>query len=267
MGCNCIKGTIKGTIARCAKTRYSFDRMHPPAKKVSVVLPATDEPLSLEETVRSIREQSPTYSFQFIIVTHPRLTTPDCRKMIAKLVSGLEDVETFEQKRPGLGGAIQDGFERCSGEYSVLMSSDLETDPAALPEMLAAMQNGADIAATTRWRGGVRFKGYDPLKLVLNFCFQNFFRILFWTRLTDLTYAYRIYRTEIVKHIRWEEDGFPFLFESIVKPLRLGYSVVEIKAPWISRHEGMSHNSFWQTADYFRVGITVRFQSKKKMVY
>jgi len=241
--------------------------MHPPAKKVSVVLPATDEPLSLEETVRRVREQSPEYSFQFIIVTHPKLTTPECREMIAKLAKESRDVETFEQKRPKLGGAIQDGFERCSGEYSVLMSSDLETDPAALPEMLAAMQGGADIAATTRWRGGVRFKGYDPLKLVLNFCFQNFFRLLFWTRLTDLTYAYRIYRTPIVKHICWEEFGFPFLFESIVKPLRLGYSVVEIQAPWRSRHEGVSHNSFWQTADYLRVGLRVRFQSKKKMVY
>ena len=241
--------------------------MHSPAKKVSVVLPATDEPLSLEETVRRIREQSPEYSFQFIIVTHPKLTTTDCREMIAKLVRGSHDVETLEQKRPGLGGAIRDGFERCRGDYSVLMSSDLETDPAALPEMLAAMSRGTDIAATTRWRGGVRFKGYDPIKLVLNYCFQIFFRILYWTDLTDLTYAYRIYRTEIVKHIRWEEDGFPFLFESIVKPLRLGYSVVEIQAPWISRHEGVSHNSFWQTADYFRVGIMVRFQSKKGMLY
>ncbi len=236
-------------------------------KKISLVLPATDEPVSLEETVRRIRALLPQYFFQFIIVTHPTLTTPECKEMIAKLMSESSDVETFVQKRPGLGGAIQDGFDRCEGDFSVLMSSDLETDPAALPEMMARMELGADIVATTRWRGGVRFKGYDPIKLVLNYCFQNFFRILYWTDLTDLTYAYRVYRTEIVKRIRWEEPKFPFLFESIVKPLRLGYSIVEIKAPWISRNEGVSHNSFWQTADYLRVGLKVRFQSKKNMVY
>jgi hypothetical protein len=143
----------------------------------------------------------------------------------------------------------------------------LETDPDALPEMVAAVEKGADIAATTRWRDGVRFDGYGLVKLVLNYLFQNFFRLLYWTSLTDLTYAYRIYRTEIVRKIVWEEMRFPFLFETIIKPLRLGYSVVEIKAPWKSRREGVSHNSFWQTADYVRVGLRVRFASKKKMIY
>jgi hypothetical protein len=129
------------------------------------------------------------------------------------------------------------------------------------------MEEGYDVAVTTRWQGGIRFSGYNPLKLVLNFFFQQFFRLLYWTKLTDLTYAYRVYRTEIVKEIRWEENGFPFLFETILKPLRLGYHAAEVKAPWMARTEGASHNSFAQTAKYAVTGLHIRFQSTKTMVY
>lgn len=238
------------------------------AASISIILPATDEPHSLEQTVREIREFLPQYTLQMIIVTHPTLTIPACRAMIQTLLSKYPmQIQTFEQTRPGLGGAIRQAFEKCTGEYTVLMSADLETDPKALPAMMKKMEEGCDIAVTTRWRGGVRFQGYDPIKLVLNFCFQQFFRILYWTRLSDLTYAYRIYRTPIIKKIRWEESGFPFLFESIVKPLRLGYRVQEVRAPWLSRHEGASHNSFAQTAKYAITGLRVRFQPTSKMLY
>src|SRR3989338_5901218 len=187
---------------------------------MSIILPATDEPQSLTETVRRIKKLLPGQRLQLIVVTHPKLTTPACREAITKLQNEYSsDVETFEQKNPGLGSAVQEAFARSNGIYTVLMSADLETDPAVLPLMLAEVEKGADIAVTTRWRRGARFKGYDPLKFVLNFIFQQIFRLLYWTPLSDLTYAYRVYRTPIVQTIRWEESGFPFLFESILKQI------------------------------------------------
>ena len=237
-------------------------------KKISVTLPATDEPVSLVQTVEMVKELLPEYILEFIIVTHPKISTPECKQAARDLVQKYpNEVEAFEQTKPGLGGAIQEAFTKCTGDYTVLMSSDLETDPAALPEMMKKMEEGYDIAATTRWQGGVRFNGYDPIKLVLNFCFQQFFRLLYWTKLTDLTYAYRVYRTDIVKRIRWEENGFPFLFETLLKPLRLGYRTAEVKAPWIARTEGASHNSFSQTLKYVHIGLRLRFQPKSKMLY
>src|SRR3989344_1415502 len=235
---------------------------------MSIILPATDEPRSLTETVRRIRKLLPEYRLQLIVVTHPKLTTPACREAISELQKEYPtEVETFDQKNPGLGSAVQEAFARSRGTYTALMSADLETDPAVLPLMLQEVGNGADIAVTTRWRRGARFKGYDPLKFVLNFIFQQIFRLLYWTPLSDLTYAYRIYCTPIVRAIRWEESGFPFLFESILKPLRLGYKVAEVDAPWIARTEGVSHNSFKQTFSYTWVGFRVRFQRKAKMIY
>jgi len=235
---------------------------------VSLILPATDETYSLRQTVEQAKTALPGRALQFLIVTSPKMTTPGCRAVIAELEARYGDsIEAFDQTMPGIGGAIRDAFARAKHEYVVLMASDLETDPAVLPALIGGLDAGADIAATTRWAKGARFKGYDPLKLVFNFFFQLGFRTLYWTKLTDLTYAYRAYRAPVVKRIRWEETKFPFLFETIVKPLRLGYKVVEVQAPWRARTEGVSHNSFAATAAYFKTGLKIRFMKKEAMVY
>lgn len=237
-------------------------------KSVTLILPATDETYSLKQTVDTASKLLPGRELQFLIVTSKKLTTPECRAAIEELrtIYGAA-IDAFDQTKPGIGGALQESFERARCDITVLMASDLETDPALLPALVDKIDEGFDIAATSRWRGGARFSGYDPLKFVLNYGFQLFFRLLYWTKLTDLTYAYRAYKTPILTSIRWEELKFPFLFETIVKPLRLGYKATEIEAPWKARTEGVSHNSFGQTLDYVRVGLRVRFQKKSKMRY
>jgi len=233
---------------------------------LSIILPATDETFSLTETVEQIERLCSSHTIEYLVVTHPRLTTEKCRDTIAMLRKDRGSLNAFDQTRPGIGGAIQDAIEHATGEGIVLMAADLETDPTVLPTMLEKL-NEYDVVATSRWKGGARFSGYAPIKFVLNFFFQHFFRILYWTELTDLTYAYRAYRADILKSIRWEETGFPFLFESILKPLRLGYRIAEVEAPWRARQEGVSHNSFAQTFAYTWLGIRLRFQRTTKMIY
>lgn len=236
-------------------------------KSVSIIIPATDEVRSLQKTVEEIETLLLDRELQVLIVTHGRLTTPECRNMIDSLRVKYPEIETFVQQTPGIGGALRDSFKRCTKDCAVIMSADLETDPAILPAMLLAIESGVDVVATTRWRGGARFTGYSPIKLVLNFLFQRTFRVLYRTDLTDLTYAYRVYRADVLKRIHWEETGFPFLLESILKPLLLGYRIIEIEAPWHARSEGASHNSFAQTAFYTWTGLRLRFQARNKMLY
>ena len=234
---------------------------------LSIILPATDETFSLSETVRKIKEVLPSYVIEYLIVTHPRLTTTACRETAAKLREMYgPDIVVFDQTRAGIGGAIRYCMARATGEIVVMMAADLETDPAVLPAMLEKLES-YDVVATSRWKGGARFSGYNPLKFMLNFIFQRLFRVLYWTELTDLTYAYRAYRAQVLKTIQWEETGFPFLFESILKPLRLGCRITEVEAPWRARQEGVSHNSFMQTSAYTWTGLRIRFQRVSKMRY
>jgi hypothetical protein len=122
------------------------------------------------------------------------------------------------------------------------------------------------IVTASRWMDGGSFHGYSPLKLALNWVFQRFFSLIYGTRLSDMTYAYRIMPTALVQSIRWEELRHPFLFETMIKPVRLGVPVVEIPAVWKARTEGDSQNTFFRNFVYFRTGLKTRFVSKSALL-
>jgi hypothetical protein len=90
--------------------------------------------------------------------------------------------------------------------------------------------------------------------------------MLYGTKLTDLTYGFRVFKIEWVKKIRWEELRHPLLLETMLKPLRLGAKVKEIPTTWKARIEGESHNPFWRNFLYFRIAWTTRFRSERELL-
>jgi Glycosyl transferase family 2 len=234
---------------------------------VSVILPVTDETFSLKQTVRTISASNGESIKEFIIVIYKK-TTNESRQVIQELQDELGDkIIVHDQKLPFLGGAIREAFELCSGTHVIMMASDLETDPNLVRTLIDEEKKNPEMIITaTRWAKGGDFEGYNPLKLVFNYIFQKFFSLLYGVNLTDMTYGYRIFPTSLVKSINWEELRHPFLFETILKPLRLGVQVKEIPGVWSARKEGESQNTFLRNFEYFPIGLKVRFTKKSKLL-
>jgi glycosyltransferase involved in cell wall biosynthesis len=241
--------------------------VEPSTLRLTILLPAMDETWSLRETVLRIETTNHADVMEYLIIVG-RNTTPGCRAVAEELTARLPDrVRVLEQRLPFLGGAVRDAFDEARGTHVVMMASDLETDPATIPLMVAeAKRRPSAIITATRWKGGVRFEGYDWLKLVLNRVFQGFFTLLYFSRLTDLTFAYRLLPTALVRSIRWEELKHPFLFETIIKPMRLGVEVIEVPSSWKVRREGVTHNTFLTNFVYFRTGLKTRFTPRHKIL-
>ena len=234
--------------------------------RVSVILPVVDETTSLDETVRIVLAENTNHISEILIVVC-KITTPEALAVCERLRHSKPDfISVRYQNRPFLGGAMRDAFEWATGSHVLMMASDLETDPKTVKDLIAKASQGYDIVTATRWSKSGGFQGYDPLKYVLNWIFQVFLKILYQTRLTDLTYGFRIFRSEWVRKVDWRELRHPFLLETILKPLRLGARVTEIPTNWIARKEGQSHNPFLQNFLYFRTALRVRFESKQKML-
>ena len=145
-----------------------------------------------------------------------------------------------------------------------MMSTDLETDPNKAKDLIRESKKRPDAIVTgSRWLRGGGFEGYNPVKLVLNYIFQKLFSFIFGVNLTDMTYGYRIIPTNIANSIHWEELKHPFLFETLVKPIRLGVEVIEIPMKWKARSSGESQNTFLRNFGYFKTGMKVFFYTKK----
>jgi hypothetical protein len=148
-----------------------------------------------------------------------------------------------------------------------MMASDLETNPSDVKPLIEQARRNPDaIITASRWQSGGAFHGYDPVKLVANKIFQTLFSAIYATRLSDMTYGYRLFPRNLVRSINWEELRHAFLFETIVKPLRLGVTIIEIPSVWQARTEGKSQNTLMQNFLYLRTGLRTRFAKRSSLV-
>jgi glycosyltransferase involved in cell wall biosynthesis len=236
-------------------------------ESVTIILPVINETYSLVETVDSILQTSKPEVRELLIVICDR-TTPESLATIKSLSARLGDlVVVHHQKLKFLGGAMREAFDIARCSHTVMMASDLETDPALVPQLISeARTHPAAIVTVTRWHKEGGFENYSRVKLFANWIFQKLFSLLYGTTLSDMTYAYRIFPTKLLQAIEWEELRHPFLFETVIKPLRLGVQVIEIPGVWRARTEGDSQNTFARNFEYFRIGLRVRFATARDIL-
>jgi glycosyltransferase involved in cell wall biosynthesis len=235
-----------------------------PEPRVSIIMPVMDETTSLLQTVAIVMNENGPAIHEIICVTSKFSTEPAlavCHELAEKW-PGVISVR--QQVRPYLGGALQDAYGWATGSHILLMSSDLETPPHAAKNLIGESRKGWDIVATTRWRSGGGFRGYNPVKYVLNWVFQKGIGALYQTSLTDLTFGYRIYRIEVLRNHDWSELRHPFLLECLLRPLTRGATATEIPVFWEPRREGTSHNPFWRNFLYFRIALKLRLGAETK---
>jgi glycosyltransferase involved in cell wall biosynthesis len=226
------------------------------------VMGVVDEIQSLKTTIEILKNLSHE-QIEIILVVAP-FASGESRR-ICEFLAETSQVLMLEQVRPGIGGAYQDGFERATTELVVMMSSDLETDPNRVEEMLRTIRSDSniDIVAVSRWLAADSFQGYSKKLKILNFCFQKLIKFTFRSSLTDFTYAFRVYRRSLLSNIEWEESRHSFFLESLIKPLANGAYCVEIPGRWVARREGVRHIKATDYFSYLLLVCKVKFRKKR----
>ena len=235
---------------------------------VTCIVPVINETFSLQQTIDMLEQQNSADVLEYILAVSAVKTTPESFVVIESLQKQYGNkIVVHRQKLKFLGGAIREAFLIARGTHTIMMSSDLETDPNLVKDFIKLSKERPEIIITaTRWKGGGGFEGYNPFKYLLNSVFQRFFSMLYGTHLSDMTYGYRIFPTALLKQIQWEELKHSFLFETILKPLKLGVKAIEIPCRWEARKEGESQNPFLNNFIYFRIGLKVLFLKKEDIL-
>ena len=239
-------------------------------KNVTILLPAMDETYSLRQTVDAIIETNTKEDIAEFILLLCEGTTLECRVNAEELVKKYKSsisIYIHNQTLPFAGGAIREGISLAKGSHVVMMSSDLETDPCLIKDFIVlAKEHPNHIITATRWKKGGGFEQYNKIKLVCNLIFERAIGLFYLTRLTDLTYGFRLFPTDLMKSIRWEELKHPFYLETCLKPALLGAKFHEIPGKFEARSEGESQNSFWQTFRYIPPAIRWRFYKRDRLL-
>jgi len=224
--------------------------------RLSVVVTVYSETTSIAETIETLVGRDRGYIHEILLLVSPRSseeTFSICRECAAR-DSRIKIV--VQKNNPGIGWAYREGMEAASGNYVALMAADLETEPAAVDRMVEKIvKTGCDGVIANRWLPEGGFTNYDPLKYVLNWIFQKSFKILFRTKIGDLTYGFKILSKEITRSIEWEGTLHEICVETTVKPIKRGYHIEEVASTWVARCEGASANTFFKNFRYVRSAL------------
>jgi dolichol-phosphate mannosyltransferase len=226
--------------------------------QLSVVVTVFSETFSIHETLDILENNDRGYIKEILLLISPRASEESfaiCRERAARNPR----IKIVVQKNnPGIGWAYREGMEAATGNYVALMAADLETEPAAVDRMVEKIaETGCDGVIANRWLPGGGFTNYDPLKYTLNWIFQKMFKLLFWTKLGDLTFGFKILSKKMAQAIRWEGTLHEICIETTVKPLKQGYYIEQVPSVWVGRKEGRSVNTFFRNFRYVRTALRV----------
>ena len=226
--------------------------------RISVVLPVYSETRTVRQIVDWLGTHLGALLLEVIIVISPR-SSADSQTVCSDLAREDQRVRVFEQREnPGVGRAFREGYARVRGNVVLSMDSDGEMEIETIPRMIAEMaRSNVGLVVGSRWLPGGGFVGYSPTKRWLNWGFQQLFRVLFRTRVHDLTYGFKLMRAELVRNIAWEATLHEIGCETTLKPIRLGVPVAEVPTTWRARAEGRSSNNFLRNFRYVGMALSI----------
>ena len=230
-------------------------------KSTSVIVTVFSETFSIIETIERLLKKDRGYILEIILVVHPK-SSDESKAVCQKLTSQYSFLRIhYQQKTPGVGWAIREGMKIAKGQYLALMAADLETEPEAIDRMMLKFEEtDCDVVIGNRWLKGGGFKNYDKIKLVLNWFFQNIFKILYRTKIGDLTYGLKILKKEVADNIKWSGTLHEFYIETTIRPLKQKYTIEQVPTIWICRQEGVSRNNFFSNFRYVKLACKILFE-------
>jgi dolichol-phosphate mannosyltransferase len=209
-----------------------------------VCLPTYNERENLEPMLRALGDKG----VDVLVIDD---SSPDGTGELAdRLAAELDYVEVLHRERKeGLGPAYLAGFRRALGNSAELvleMDCDFSHDPAGVPRLIAAVEEGADLALGSRYVTGGSVGNWGFLRRFVSAGGSWYARVLLGVRVSDLTGGFKCYRRRVLETIDLdaiESKGYAFQIETTYRTLRAGFRVVEIPIHFVDREEGGSKMS------------------------
>ena len=212
--------------------------------KATVCLPTYNERENLEPMLRALAP----LGVNVLVVDD---NSPDGTGEIAdRLAAELGFVSVLHRARKaGLGPAYIAGFRRAladGAEYVLEMDCDFSHDPADVPRLIAACEEGADLALGSRYVPGGGTGNWGLGRRFVSEGGSWYARLLLGVRIRDLTGGFKCYRRAVLERIDLDaigSRGYAFQIETTYRTLRAGFTVVEVPIQFVDRTAGHSKMS------------------------
>lgn len=210
--------------------------------KLSVVVPAHNEEENIVQTISDIVDELNKEKIDYEIIAVDDNSTDSTAKVVSDLFIKNPNIRLIRRNPPnGFGRAIREGLMHVQGDAVATVMGDLSDDPKDIVRCFRKIEEGYDCVFGSRFMKGSKVKDYPIIKLLINRLANNFIRTLFFIRPNDITNAFKLYRTEVIKAIQpLQALYFNITVEIPLKAIVRGFSYVQIPINWYGRQSGVS---------------------------
>jgi len=214
--------------------------------RVAVLVPTYEEAGNVEPLLRALREQVPDATLMVIDDASPD-GTADIAERVGEEIGG---VDVFRRPtKDGLGNAYREGFGRAlAGGHDVLVTldADFSHDPEVVPEMVAAVERGADLVIGSRYVPGGSTPNWPVHRRLLSRWGNRYTGWVLGIGVNDVTSGFRAYRADTLRAIRYETtqaSGYAFMTELARRIDAEGAAIRELPITFRDRVRGTSKMS------------------------
>jgi dolichol-phosphate mannosyltransferase len=212
-----------------------------------VCLPTYNESENLEPMLRALADVlGPDDRVLVVDDSSPDGTGEIADRLAAELA--FVDVLHREQKE-GLGRAYLDGFAvalAAGAELVLEMDCDFSHDPRDVARLIAATEEGADLALGSRYVAGGGIRNWGVVRRLISRSGSLYAQVILQARIRDLTGGFKCYRRRVLETIDLDaidSKGYAFQIETTYRALRAGFRVVEVPITFVDREAGGSKMS------------------------
>lgn len=211
-------------------------------------VPTYDERENVEPLVRALGEMLDTARDGVLVIDDG---SPDGTGEIAdRLAAELPWLDVLHRERKeGIGRAYLAGFARAletDAQLVLEMDCDFSHDPRDVPRLIAACEDGADLALGSRWVDGGGTENWGLVRRAISRGGSLYARLVLGVGVRDLTGGFKCFRRSVLETIDRDAiaaRGYGFQIEGTYRALRAGFRVVELPITFADRRVGESKMS------------------------
>jgi len=214
-----------------------------PIERILVVMPTYNEKENIERIVPTVLSQDKRINMLIIDDNSPDGTG----EIVDRIAEGNARVDVIHREgKQGLGTAYVRGFKySLENGYDLTfeMDADFSHDPAYLPKVIVAAEEGYDLIVGSRWVHGGGIEDWPKTREVLSRWASMYSRLVTSMPIHDTTAGFQAFRRRVFENLNLDgirSDGYSFQIETKFKVWRKGFLIKEIPIVFKDREHGVS---------------------------
>ncbi len=208
---------------------------------LSLIIPVHNEVNQIKFTLKKLTKFKKIFK-KFEVIFINDFCTDGTEKIIKKFMKKRNFIKFYNNKKKGLGSAIELGIIKSSKDFVCIFMSDMSDNLNDLKKYYKLIsRDKLDAVLGTRFSNMSKIKNYPKLKLILNRIFNSIVRIILLSRYNDFTNAFKIYkRKTLLKLLPIVSENFNVFLELPLKIIIRGYNYSITPINWKNRNRGKS---------------------------